>query len=282
MAFGNNNAVSRPRATFQTAGGVVILFRHPTLAYQLGGGRTVVDEVDVSASLQLNSTFLQAVPTQDSAFQETLVDGSVITITNHLLSGKMTIQALQTTGFVGTGDFVACAQLIVASKDREGGVLTIKRYFDNNQRIRTYYGVSIQNAPHELIAGNGIAPYSIVLGYSGWLDSLGNQESNKKTIWAVGNKYGISAVYKPYQIDGVAVSEHESAEGYYGGKYYGNASGVQGGDITEAISPGVGSVHDSGYTPNVASPGGYLSDVALKEASAEENAGSSGSGESAA
>jgi hypothetical protein len=268
MAFGNNHAASRPRATFQTAGGVVILFRHPILAYQLGGTRTVVDEVDVSASLQLNSTFLQATPAQDSSHQETLVDGSVMTITNHLLNGQMTVQALQTTGFVGTGDFVACAHLIVASKDNEGGALTIKRDFNGKKRIRVYYGVSIKNAPHEIIAGNSIVPYPIVLGYSGWLDGLGSQASNTKTIWAVGNKYGITAAYSPYKIDGKDMGEHEDSEDYYGGTYYGNNTGVQGGGSPDVVTPTDASGHVVDDAITVDATLGYISGATIAPAAA--------------
>jgi hypothetical protein len=215
MANANNQALRRPGSPFQTAGSTIFKYRHPFLTTQLGKG-AVLDEVDFSKSLQLNSNFFQANPAQPSAHQEALVDGSVITITNHLMNGRISLQALSTTGFVGTGDFVACAHLIVASGDNVGGTLTVIRNFDNNRRVRVYLGVAFENVPHELIAGSTVVPYPITMLYTTWVEGLGSAVSAKKIIWAVGNKYGLEGVFNPYNIEGVAMAQPEAA-GLYGG-----------------------------------------------------------------
>jgi hypothetical protein len=110
MAYANNRAVARPRATFQTSGGNIIKFRHPFLSGHISGA-VPVDEIDVSRALRLNETFLDAQPAQDSSFQEALVDGSVITITNHMMNGTLTLQALRTTGAGRYRRFYRCGAL---------------------------------------------------------------------------------------------------------------------------------------------------------------------------
>jgi len=213
MAYGNNRAAAKPRATFMTAGGTVIKLRHPILSGQIDGA-TPIDEVDVSASLRLNDTFFDAMPAQDNAIQEPLVDGSVITITNHLLAGSVTLQVMRTTGLVGSGDFVACAHLIIASKDSEGSTVTVTQYI-NGKRITTiFYGVAFKNVPHLKIAGNAVVVYPVVMSYAGWVQGVSaNDKSNIKEIWAVGNKYGLRGIYKPY-----AIQKAENDGDYWGGK----------------------------------------------------------------
>jgi hypothetical protein len=205
MAYGNNQAAVRPGAPVQRAGGTIFKYRHPVLTGQLGKSSTA-DEVDISKSLQLNSTFFQANPTQDSAHQEVMVDGTVITITNHVLAGEITLQVLSTTGFVGTGDFIACAHLVIASGDDTGGVFTVIRNFNGKRRVRIYYGITFRRVPHELIAGNTVVPYPVVMLYAGWVEGVANASLSAKVIWATANKYGIKAVYGGYDLDGYAIS----------------------------------------------------------------------------
>jgi len=200
MAYGNNRAAVRPQATFKAAGGVIMKYRHPMLAYQIDGV-TPVDEVDVSKALRLNETFFDANPTQDNAVQEMLVDGSTITITNHALAGEMTLQVLPTTGLVGTGDFIAALHLVITSKDSEGGTFTVIENVKGTRIVTLYYGVGCKRVPHKKLAGNAVVPYPVVLSYAGWIQgSSSDKNINAKTIWAVGNRYGISAVYKPYTV----------------------------------------------------------------------------------
>lgn len=225
MAFGNNRAAARPRATFQAAGGIIIKFRHPKLSGQISNA-TQIDEIDVSRCLRLNDTFFDASPAQDSSFMEPLVDGSVITITNHMLAGTATIQVVRTTGLVGTGDFVAAAHLIIASKDTEGGTLTTIKTVQGRRIVRVYYGVSFKNVPHERIAGNAIVPYPVVMNYAGWVEGVASEEGHEQVIWAVGNRYGLRAQYKPFDIQ-----SGENADFYAGAPMSSAIGGVDASDV---------------------------------------------------
>jgi hypothetical protein len=160
-----------------------------------------MDEIDVSAQLQLNATFFNAVPLQDNAVMEPLVDGSTITITNHILAGSATLQVLPGKGVVGRGDLIAAAHLVIASKDSMGGTFTVKELIDDYLRTTVFYGVGWRNVPHLILAGNSLVPYSMVMVYSGWIQGVSiGATDNVRDIWAVGNKYGISAIYKPFAL----------------------------------------------------------------------------------
>lgn len=246
MSFGNNRSAARPRANFTAAGGVIIKYRHPMLTGQVSNA-VQVDEIDVSKCLRLNDTFFNASPLQDSAIVESLVDGSTITITNHMLAGTATIQVVRTTGLVGTGDFIAAAHLIIASKDTEGGTLTIIKSMQGKRIIRVYYGVSFKNVPHDIIAGNAIVPFTVVMNYSGWFEGIGAEDLNEKTIWAVGNRNGLRGQYKPY-----AVQEAENAADFYSGA---PASDVIGGVNAGYQDDEAGDIDGIAVAPTVAADG---------------------------
>jgi hypothetical protein len=200
MAYGNNRAAARPRATFGTAGGAIVKYRHPILSGQISGA-SPVDEIDISRALRLNETYLDAQPAQDNAFQEPLVDGSVMTITNHLLAGVMTLQVVRTTGLVGTGDLIAAAHLVIVSKDSLGGTLTVIEDIDGKRLVTLFYGFSWKNVPHLKKAGNSVVVYPVVGLYAGWVQGVsGNSAINARSIWAVGNRHGLKGIYKPYAI----------------------------------------------------------------------------------
>ena len=175
-----------------------MFYRHPKLAGHVFNG-TNIDEIDVSRACKLNETFLDAQPAMDSAYQEVLVDGSVITITNHLLAGTMTLQVLEQGGFVGRGCFITGLQLVQSSGDSVGGTFTTVRNFDGITRIRVYYGVFVRNVPHERVAGNAVVPYPVQLYYAGWFDGVGaDDETTRDYIWAVGNSRGTKGIYKAF------------------------------------------------------------------------------------
>lgn len=248
MAFANNRAAARPRSTFQVAGGTIIKYRHPFLSGQISQA-SPVDEIDVSRALRLNEMYLDANPSQDSSFQEVLVDGSVITITNHLMAGQMNLQVLRTTGLVGTGDFVAALQLVVASKDDIGGTLTHIESVNGKRIVTVFYGVSVKNVPHLKKAGNAVVPYSVVLLYAGWVQGVSGESTlNEKTIWSVGNKYGLKGVYKPYGIQ-----EAENQNSYFGGQPLGLVGGVGANEADSATGDIASQV------PTTAPAGGYPS-----------------------
>jgi hypothetical protein len=191
--------------------------------------------------LQLNGTYLEARPTQKSAVHEVLVDGSVITITNHIMAGSMKLNVMPTTGLVGSGDFIAAAHLIIASKDDVGGTFTAIENVDGKRIVTIFYGTAFEDVPHLIRAGSTVVPYPITLLYSGWVQGASaNMAVNEKTIWAVGNKTGLKAVYKPY-----AIQNAENHLNYFGGTRL-SASitgvGVDNGDTDSADIEGIAAV----------------------------------------
>ena len=197
MSYGPNRWGTHPKSSAIKAGGIEMLYRHPKLAGHVSNG-TAIDEVDVSRACKLNDTFLDAQPAMDSAYQEVLVSGAVITITNNILAGTLTLQVLEQGGFVGRGCFITALQLVQSSGDSVGGTFTTKRNFDGITRIRVYYGVFVRNVPHERVAGNAVVPYPVQLYYAGWFDGVGPADSAEEYIWAVGNSRGSSGAYKPF------------------------------------------------------------------------------------
>jgi len=204
MAHGNNRLAEQPRAQFQTAGGCIIKFRHPLLAGAIdtdstGGG---IDEIDISRCLKLEATFLSAAPNQDASSQTVLVDGSTVTITNHILNGTLTLPVIRTTGKVASGDFVAALTLIVASKDSVGGTLERTMFINGEAHTRLYYGVSVKRVPHDIIMGLQVPEFTCELYYTGFVDAISNSaDVNLKQIWAVGSDAGIMGVYTPYEVN---------------------------------------------------------------------------------
>ena len=204
MAYGGNRLGVQPKSNFQTAGGSIILYRHPHLAGAIDTDTTGtgIDEIDVSASLKLAGTFFSARPAQDSAKQEVLVDGSIVTITNHLLAGVIEIPVIPTTGIVASGDFIAALQLVVATKDSVGGMITRTKFVNGRALTRVYYGVGVKNVPHDVMEGMDVPVYNCQLTYAGFIDSISAATNlNLKAIWAVGSKTGVKGLYKPYELN---------------------------------------------------------------------------------
>lgn len=200
MAYGNNRKGKQPRAHFQLAGGALIKFRHPYLAGQIESGTgAVIDEIDISACCKLEGRFFEANPNQDSAKQVVLVDGSTVTICNKLLNGTITMPVVRTTGLVGTGDFIACCQLIKSVGDSVGGLLYKTDFINGKALTKLYYGVTVQKCPDDVSEGNDVAVYNIQLLYAGWIEAQSDSVAeNKKKIWAVGNANGLEAYFAPY------------------------------------------------------------------------------------
>ena len=202
MAYGNNRGGQQPRATFQLAGGSIIKFRHPYFAGLINSDSGLaIDEIDISRCCKLEGRFFEANQNQDSAHQVVLVDGSVVTISNKMLNGTITIPAVKTTGLIGTGDFIAACQLIQSIGDSVGGLLTKTDYLNGNAITRVYYGVTVKSCPADVSEGNDVAVYNVQLLYAGWIEALSSSsDNNKKRIWAVGSKEGIEGFYNPYSI----------------------------------------------------------------------------------
>jgi hypothetical protein len=67
-------------------------------------------------------------------------------------------------------------------------------------------------------------------------------EVNEKTIWAVGNKTGLTAVYKPY-----AIQEAENQADFYGGAPISSATtgvGIDNGDTASGDLDNVAAIPD--------------------------------------
>lgn len=223
MAKGNNRSASQPRATFQQAGGSTIKFRHPYLSGALGNG---VDTIDVSSCVKLDGRFFEADANQDSAHQTVLIDGSVVTITNSLLNGTITMPVIKTTGLVGKGDFLACLQLIRSTGDSVGGLLWKTDKINGIAITRLYYGVTVQHVPDDVSEGNNVPEYTVKLLYAGWIEaSSATTSENLKKIWAVGNARGLSAYFSPYDIQN-SVGGGGTKDGPITGSNYTNGESI--------------------------------------------------------
>ena len=208
MAYGNNRAAKQARAHFQLAGGSSIKFRHPYLAGQIDTDGAV-DEIDISACCKLEGRFFEANQNQDSAKQVVMVDGSVVTISNKLLNGTITMPVLKTTGLVATGDFIAALQLIRTLGDSVGGLLYKTDYVNGKAITKLFYGVTPQRVPDDVSEGNDVAVYNIQLLYAGWIEAVSTSTSeNKKRIWAVGNQQGLEAYFSPYVTQNASTGEN--------------------------------------------------------------------------
>ena len=209
MAYGTTRAAKQARAHFQLAGGSSIKFRHPYLAGQIDTDGAV-DEIDISACCKLEGRFFEANQNQDSAKQVVLVDGSVVTISNKLLNGTITMPVVKTSGLVATGDFIAALQLIRTLGDSVGGLLYKTDYVNGKAITKLFYGVTPQRVPDDVSEGNDVAVYNIQLLYAGWIEAVSTSTSeNKKRIWAVGNQQGLEAYFSPYITQNASTGESE-------------------------------------------------------------------------
>ncbi len=202
MAFGQNSVGRQPRSHFQTAGGTIMKFRHPFLAGQLSGSLGHLDEIDISASVKLDSEFFKATPNQDSAKQEVLVDGTTVTITNTMLNGTISLQLIRTSGIVARGDAIACFQLIKATGDNVGGTLTVTEFIDGKAITTLYYGVAVKNVDDKILQGLSVPVYPAQLLYAGWIQVVSNSaQLNTKAIWAAGSLNGVTGVYTMFPVN---------------------------------------------------------------------------------
>lgn len=200
MAYGNNRSGKQPRAHFQLAGGTTIMFKHPYLAGQLGTSENTIDEIDISSCCKLDGRYFEANPSQDSAKQTVLIDGSTVTICNKLLNGVITMPIVRTSGIVSTGDFISALQLIKATGDTVGGLLYKVDRINGKAITKLYYGVTIKYVPDDVSEGNDVAVYNVQLYYAGWIEAVSATAAQNLTkIWAVGAKNGLEGFYTPYK-----------------------------------------------------------------------------------
>lgn len=204
MALASNRLAQQTRATFQTAGGCIIKFKHPYLSGALNVDRTggPIDEIDISRCLKLDDTFFDAQPNQDASAQTILVNGDTVVITNHIMNGLLRLPVVKTSGKVAEGDFVTALQMIVASKDSVGGAIIRTEFINGQAHTRLYYGVSIKRVPHDIKMGLAVPTYMCELYYTGFIDTISaSGDANLKAIWAVGSDSGVYGVYTPYEVN---------------------------------------------------------------------------------
>lgn len=219
MANGKNRSGVQPRAYFQAAGGIIMKMRHPLFAGAIDTGTTgtQIDEIDVSSCSKLADTFLTAQPSQDAASQEVLIDGSTVTVTNRLLNGILTINAIKTSNKVAAGDFIAACQLLVSVGDTVGGTFETIEMINGEAHVRLYYGVTVKRVPHAIHMGMGVPVYPVELWYTGFLDAIGSIDQSMKAVWAVGSSSGVQGIYTPYEVqNGSTGSSPMSADNVLG------------------------------------------------------------------
>lgn len=199
MAYGVNTLGKQPRSHFQKAGGCVMKYKHPYLSGQLSSG---IDEIDVSGCTKLAEKFFEAVQNIDSAKQEILIDGTVVTITNSILSGTINIPLVPTSGLVAEGDFIEALKLIVSQGDRLGGIYSLKDFIDGRVKTTIFYGVTPKKVPHLIKHGTEVATYATELLYAGFIEAVSESDSNnEQAIWATGNATGVQGYFTGYDLN---------------------------------------------------------------------------------
>lgn len=201
MAFGNNIKGKQKKAYFQQAGGAIITFKHPFLAGQIDANNTMVDEIDLSSCLKLDGEFFNATPDMDSCKKVVMIDGSVITITNNLMAGELTLPLVPTSGLVSRGDGIEAFNLIRSVGDSIGGVLGVTRRVGDIALTDVYYGVTVKSMPHRVLAGNDVPVYNTVLSYAGWFQASNAADVNQLKIWAVGGEKGLEAHFLQFGVN---------------------------------------------------------------------------------
>lgn len=150
MAYGVNRVGKQTRASFQLANNI-IKFQHPFLIGQLANKS--LDEIDVTACLVMDNEPFNAEPDSESAKTVKMLDGSTVTVCNKSLSGAINLKAVETTGKVATGDFIAACKLIKSLGDSVGGLLTVIRRLGSECLVTVFYGVTVAKCPDLKLGG---------------------------------------------------------------------------------------------------------------------------------
>jgi hypothetical protein len=229
-----NNRASREagRATFRTAGGSIYTFAHPFLAGQVEAISTGITtsasvssdnmgfgEISISNVLKLDDTFFNATPAMDNAVMDFMVDGSTITITNHLMAGRAVLNVLPGSGLVRDGDLIAVAAFIASAKDNVGGLLFHRIFTSAGALTRCYYGVSFANFPHAIHAGNSAPTHAITMLYGGWFEGITSGDETRRALWAVGNNHGWEGIYNPFTVTGLGRVDSMASQDFAAGSF---------------------------------------------------------------
>lgn len=150
--------------TVQTTGGFTAIFTHPLIA----AGAAIPLK-----GFKLEDTFIHTDQLLDNSKLIPLVDGGTVTITNAMIAGKLTINALRVSTNYLDGDLIIICNTLQALGDYVGGQLKLTYGFSvngssNNDSI-TFNGVTVARCPPAIIAGNDLPVYSVVLNYANFV-----------------------------------------------------------------------------------------------------------------
>ena len=143
--------------TVQTVGNLTISFIHPLIsggaAITLKGFKMEGDLV-TSTQQMMNS---KLVP---------LIGGDTATLTNNVRAGKLTLNAVRTSGVAAQGDIVAIADLLQSLPDSSGGVMVFSWSQNSATQTKTFLAVTHESHEPLKIQGNDIATYACTFNYA--------------------------------------------------------------------------------------------------------------------
>jgi len=143
----------------QTVGNFTSIFSHPLI---LAAAQITLK------GFKLEDTFVSAAQSMDNSKRIPLVDGGTIAITNAVLAGILTINALRVskTMNIADGDLPLIATTLQGLADSVGGTLTLSYGFLAATESITFHDVTVVSCPPIILAGNDVPVYPVMLGYS--------------------------------------------------------------------------------------------------------------------
>ncbi len=143
--------------TVQTVGNLTISVMHPLIsagaAITLRGFKMEGDLV-TSTQQMMNS---KIVP---------LIGGDTATLTNNVKAGKLTMNAVRTSGVAAQGDIVAICDLLQSLPDSSGGVMVFSWSQNSVTQTKTFLAVTHESHEPLKIQGNDIATYACTFNYA--------------------------------------------------------------------------------------------------------------------
>jgi len=143
--------------TVQTVGNLTISFMHPLIsggaAITLKGFKMEGDIADTTQQM-MNSKIIA------------LIGGDTATLTNNVKAGKLTLNAVRTSGVVAQGDIVQLCDLLQATPDSSGGVMVFSWSQNAATVTKTFLAVTHESHPPLKISGNDIPTYACTFNYA--------------------------------------------------------------------------------------------------------------------
>jgi len=98
-----------------------------------------------------------------------LLDGATATLTNNVLAGKLTLNAVRTSGVVAQGDIVAVCDLLQSTPDSSGGTMVFSWSQNSATQTKTFTGVTHESHPPLKISGNDLPTYVCTFNYASYV-----------------------------------------------------------------------------------------------------------------